>query len=138
METGSTIGGAMASREHNKSLSRKENFTNQKALIYVEYEDHVLFRNCDSSKIKPSIRKTVGWVTFENTEALCVCSDVPVERLPNEKNAESGLVILKSTILNKRELGSGKIFKQDRTAKCGQKSPINGEKKNARTDRCKR
>jgi hypothetical protein len=133
MNKGSTDGGVMASREHSKSFSRKENLAKQEVLIYVEYEDHVLFRNCDSSTLRPSIRRAVGWLTFENREALYICSDQPIELLPNEKATESGLVILKSAVLNRCAL-SDKIFKQDRSANYGQeKSPMNGEK-----EKCKR
>lgn len=124
----------MASREHNKSLSRKENLTKQKLLIYVKYEDHVLFKDCDSSSLKPSVRKAVGWLTFENSQFMQICSDMPEELQPNEKTVESGLLILKCTILSACEVGFGKIFKQDRTGYCGQEnSPINGEK-----EKCKR
>ena len=123
----------MASSECSKNLSEKkgfEKFNGKSPLLYVKYRDHVLFRNCDSSEIKPSIREVVGWLTFESTDNICICYDKPVEPLLGEKR-ESGFVILKSDVLQVFEL-LPKAFKQNRITIHGQEALKNGDK-----ERCK-
>lgn len=109
----------MASRERAKSQN-KENKNGKKTLTYIKYRDHVLFKNCDSSEIKPSVRETIGWLSYENQEVICICSDLPIESLPKEKMVESGFVILKSEVLEKLELDLGKQFKPNRETYTGQ------------------
>jgi len=124
----STFGGVMASSECYENLGKKnifEEFRGKLTLLYVKYKDHVLFRNCDSSEMKPSIREVVGWLTFESTDNICICYDKPVDPLPNEKR-ESGFVILKSDVLEVCEL-LPKTFKQTRITSYGQKALKNGE-----------
>lgn len=118
----------MASSECSINLGKKnifEDFGGKLTLLYVKYQDHVLFRNCDSSEIKPSIREVVGWLTFESSDNICICYDKPVDPLPNEKR-ESGFVILKSDVLEVFEL-LPKTFKQTRITSYGQKALKNGE-----------
>jgi hypothetical protein len=121
--------GEIASSEcSKKTKQKKRKFKKQINLTYIKYQDHVLFRNCDSSKIKPAAREVVGWVTYENSNVLVICFDLPAELLPHEKPVESGLLILKTDIIERRELESGKAFKQIRIAYCGQKKPYKTEK----------
>jgi hypothetical protein len=118
----------MASSERSKNRNKeKREIEQQTALTYIKYRDHVLFRNCDPSKIKPVIREVVGWVTFESSEALIICSDVPAEPLPHRKPVESGFLILKNAIIERHGLESGKAFKRSRIAYCGQKKPYKTE-----------
>ena len=74
------------------------------SLVYVKYVDHVLFRNADSSLLRPCVREVVGWLIRETNEVLCLCYERAVETLPFEKPSESGLIILKSDVLEKREI----------------------------------
>ena len=74
------------------------------SLVYMKYVDHVLFRNADSSLLRPYVREVVGWLVRETDEALCLCHDRAVEPLPFEKPSESGLIILKSDVLERREV----------------------------------
>lgn len=55
--------------------------------------------------MKPSIREVVGWLVHETLEAVYICCDRSVDPLPCEKPSESGLVILKSDILERKEIG---------------------------------
>jgi len=75
-------------------------------LVYLKYRDHVLFKNMDSSTVVPAERETIGWIIKENDQALWVVSDRPSKNLPKlEKHVEeSGLVILKTDILEMRSL----------------------------------
>jgi len=76
-------------------------------LTYIRYRDHVLFRNTNPKLYHPSIRECVGWIVKENCEAIWVLWDRSVKPLPHErtKSTESGLVILKSEILEMKNLG---------------------------------
>ena len=78
--------------------------TEKPSLVYVKYVDHVLFRNVDPNLLKPCIREVVGWLVRETDEVLCLCHDRAIELLPFEKHSESGLIILKSDVLERREI----------------------------------
>ncbi len=81
-------------------IPREDAMLNGKAkLIYVQYRDHVEFRNSDSSQMKECVREVVGWLFRETDEHLCICCDRAVSLLPFEKPSESGFIILKSDIL---------------------------------------
>ncbi len=106
--------GEMASSEQAENQSKYlefEEFRGKLALVRVRYKDHILFKNCNPAELSPSIREVAGWLTFESSEAICVCYDKPVDPLPNE-NRQSGFVILKSDILEMFEIEVGKPFKQ--------------------------
>ena len=114
-----TNGGVMASREQSK-CQNKENKKEKKTLIYIKYKDHVLFKNSLTFRIKPSVRETIGWVAFENSEYILICSDLPFEPLPNEKIVASGLVVLKTNVIEKYVLDFGKQFKLNSEEYIGQ------------------
>ena len=124
----SALGGEMASSERSKNQSKKigfEKYREKLTMLYVKYRDHVLFRNCNSSEMKPIIREVVGWLTFENTDSICICYDKPVDPLPNETR-ESGFIILKSDVLEVCELIPN-AFKQTCITSCGHKALKNGD-----------
>jgi len=77
-------------------------------LVYVRYWDHILFRNSDPNLYKPVLRECVGWILKENEEAVWLLWDRSVKSLPQERSNpnESGLVILKSEILEMKKLES--------------------------------
>ena len=76
------------------------------SLVYIRYRDHVLFRNADPNIYRPAVREVVGWLVKENDEAVWILWDRSVCRLPHERirAEESGLVILRSDILELRRL----------------------------------
>lgn len=76
------------------------------ALVYVRYLDHVLFRNSDAGLFRPALRETVGWLHRETTDAVWLLWERSVEPLPHERSPaeESGLVLLKSSIVEMRRL----------------------------------
>ena len=76
-----------------------------KPLVYIRYKDHVLFHKAKADLYKPVSREAVGWLVRENDEAIWILWDKSVEGLAHErKSAESGLVILKSDILEVRKI----------------------------------
>ena len=117
--------GEMASRECNiieiKKEDKSDQFRRKPALLYVKYEDHVLFLNCNPYEMDSCIREVVGWLTRETSRNICISSDKPVDPLPNERR-ESGFVILKNDILEVFELIPNNPFKQTRLVDCGHKA----------------
>ena len=85
---------------------------NAGALVYVRYLDHVLFRNADACVFKPALRETVGWLHRETADAVWLLWERSVKPLPHERNPaeESGLVLLKSDIVEMRRLPLQKIL----------------------------
>jgi hypothetical protein len=73
-------------------------------LFYVKYRDHILFKNTDPILLKPSEREVVGWLVKETDEAVYLCHDRSVESHPFEKSSESGLIILKTDILERKRI----------------------------------
>lgn len=71
-------------------------------LVYIRYRDHVLFRNSSHSLLAPVVRETVGWIVRESDEALWILWDKCADK--SELNPESGLIILKSDILEMRRV----------------------------------
>ena len=77
--------------------------------IYLRYLDHTLFRNTSKPINQPAERETLGWLTNEHDEVICIIWDKPVHPLPNHTTSpHSGLVILKSCIQETRILPSPK------------------------------
>ena len=76
------------------------------SLVYIKYRDHLLFKNANPSNHIPVQRECVGWVRKEDDEAVWVVWDRSVVPLPHERTQpqESGLVILKTDILEIRKL----------------------------------
>jgi hypothetical protein len=74
-------------------------------LVEIIYLDHVLYRNLSSTKIKPSLRKTIGWITKQNEDAIWLTWDKSLCDNENESDDHaSGLVILRNTIKEMIEL----------------------------------
>lgn len=90
-----------------EASSKRSNYHSNR-LVYIRYKDHVLFRSVDPRLFtRPNIRETMGWVFQENDEKIVLLWDKSVKKLPEENInvAQSGLVILKSNILERKEIG---------------------------------
>lgn len=72
--------------------------------VYIRYLDHVLFRNISEAVENVAERETIGWLTQENKELICLQHDRTIESLQHENGTASGLVLLKSCILEIRAL----------------------------------
>ncbi len=72
--------------------------------VYVRYKDHVLFKNISQPIAKAVERETIGWLTKQTYEIILVENDrtTPDKRLPCGQG--SGVIILKSCILEIRLL----------------------------------
>ena len=74
------------------------------SVVYIRYLDHVLYKNTPKSLKEAAERETVGWLTHENDKLLCVENDRSIDELPYSSGSGSGLVLLKSCILEIRVL----------------------------------
>lgn len=72
--------------------------------VYIRYRDHVLFRNTLEAVENVAERETIGWLTQENRELVCIQHDRTTENLEYASGTASGLVLLKSCILEIRAL----------------------------------
>ena len=74
------------------------------SIVYIRYKDHVLFLNTPEALEKPAERETIGWLTQENKELICVQHDRTIEIPEQASGTVSGLVLLKSCIPEIRAL----------------------------------
>jgi hypothetical protein len=72
--------------------------------IYVRYKDHVIFKNIQQPKAEAVERETIGWLTKQNEEIMLIEHDrtIPNTQIPNGQG--SGIIILKSCILEMHKL----------------------------------
>ncbi|MFQ5836870.1 MAG: hypothetical protein ACE5HG_03360 [Candidatus Bathyarchaeia archaeon] len=74
------------------------------SVVYIRYKDHVLFRNTTKPVKDVAEREPMGWLTHENKEHVCAEHDRTIENLQCTSGTGSGMVRLKSCILEIRAL----------------------------------
>jgi hypothetical protein len=74
------------------------------SVVYVRYKDHVLYRNIRDPIEEAVERETVGWLARENGEVILVEHDRTPQCLQLPRGSGSGVIILKSCILELRSL----------------------------------
>ena len=74
------------------------------SVVYIRYKDHVLFKNTPRPVKDAAERETVGWLTQETRDLLCLQHDRTVEGPHCSGGTASGLLLLKSCILEIRAL----------------------------------
>jgi len=76
------------------------------SLVYVRYQDHVLFKDSDASQYHPWVRECIGWLEYEDHEWVRIIWErFAMPDPPNEsKPRATGLVILKKAILEMRRI----------------------------------
>ncbi|MEJ5328333.1 MAG: hypothetical protein WHU54_08845 [Candidatus Bathyarchaeia archaeon] len=72
--------------------------------VYVRYKDHVLYKNIQQPIEEAVERETIGWLTKQTDEIMLIEHDrtIPDAQIPS--GSGSGLIILKSCILELHEL----------------------------------
>ena len=74
------------------------------SVVYIRYLDHVLYRNTPKTVEEAVERETIGWLTQETGKLFCVQNDRTLDKLPYTNGTASGLVLIKSCILEIRAL----------------------------------
>ena len=84
-----------------------------RAAIYIKYKDHVLFKDVDPSAFEPFVRETIGWLDHEASDFVRVVWERPAGNgeSPIIKQKATGLVILRSDILELKPLNESNIYK---------------------------
>lgn len=78
--------------------------SHSKGLVYVRYRDHIELRNVyPKFYFDPHEREAVGWLSYETNDIIYLTFDRSVKSLPFEA-PESGLVILKSDVVERKEI----------------------------------
>jgi len=75
-------------------------------LVFVRYQDHVMFNRCSPLLLKPQIRQAVGWLNYQCDDFIILSWDKDAEP-PTLKGGDpkaSGLVLLKTAILELKNL----------------------------------
>lgn len=69
--------------------------------VCIRYADHVLYHRTQPLAMKPQIRKTIGWLTYECEQYIILAwdqDDEPLTLHGGDPKA-SGLVLLRSDII---------------------------------------
>ena len=77
-------------------------------LVLVRYLDHVLYNRSSALAMKPQVREAVGWLIYECEQYVTLAWDHDAEppTLHGGDPKASGLVLLKSDILELKKLGT--------------------------------
>ena len=68
-------------------------------IVYVCYWDHVLFKDTNVDLCCPMLRETVGWLDHEDSTCVRIVWERMANSLIEADKKSTGLVILKSAIL---------------------------------------
>jgi len=76
----------------------------ESSAVYIRYKDHVLFKNIQQPIADAIERETIGWLTKQDTEIVLIEHDRTIPNAQIPSGSGSGLIILKSCIIEIREL----------------------------------
>lgn len=84
-------------------------------LVFVRYLDHVLYSRASALAMQPQVRRAVGWLVYECNLYVTIAwdSDVETPTLHGGDPKASGLVLLKSDILDLQKVKIGKLPLQE-------------------------
>ena len=72
--------------------------------VYVRYKDHVLYKNIQQPLAEAVERETIGWLTKQTDEIMLIEHERTIPNAQIPSGSGSGLIILKSCILELHEL----------------------------------
>jgi len=97
-----------------------------KNIVVVRYLDHVQYSRAPALMMAPQTRETIGWLIYECEQYLTVAYDRDVEP-PTLKGGDpkaSGLVLLKSDIVNLQKLNNTTVLLPESEAHLNLQKPI--------------
>ena len=80
-------------------------------LLYVRYNDHVIYKNIIQPAPKAIERETVGWLAHENQDIILVEHDRTIKRNDISSGKSNGIIILRSCILEIKPLQKNSKWK---------------------------
>jgi hypothetical protein len=69
------------------------------SVVYIRYKDHVLFKNTSQPVKDIAERETVGWLTQETGDLVCIQHDRTAESHHLPSGTATGLLLLKICIV---------------------------------------
>jgi hypothetical protein len=69
------------------------------SVVYIRYREHIPFRNNVKTINVAAERETLGWLTQEIGDYVCIQNDRTPEKLQYSNGSASGIVLRKSCIL---------------------------------------
>ena len=73
--------------------------------MYVKFKDHVIFKDhSNAMRVKPIVRETIGWLVSNNDSSITLLWVRELGRSSPQVRRETGICILKSDILEIREV----------------------------------
>jgi hypothetical protein len=72
--------------------------------VYVRYKDHVLYKNIQQPVEEAVERETIGWLSKQTDEIMLIEHDRTIPNIQITTGQGSGVIILKSCIIEIREL----------------------------------
>jgi len=75
-----------------------------KGLVFVRYQDHVLYNRNVAFAMMPQIREAIGWFVCESDQYITLSWDRDSKPTLHGDAKASGLVLLKSDILELKKL----------------------------------
>ena len=100
-KTSELVFGKKVGENSGKSEPIKDSFdpSPQCSLVYVRYNDHVIYKNILQPIAEAAERETVGWLTQQNEEIMLIEHDrtIPNAQIPCGQG--NGIIILKDSIL---------------------------------------
>jgi hypothetical protein len=80
------------------------------SIVFIRYQDHVLYHRGDPLSLKPQVRECVGWLVYDCADYIIICWDrdarPPVLKAGDSK--ASGLVVMRSDILETKRIAQTK------------------------------
>jgi len=73
-------------------------------IVMVRYRDHTLFKRVEVESIRPVVRQCIGWLVYETEDYMVVVSDVRWENGIVLDRSSTGLVLVKSGVVEVVEL----------------------------------
>ncbi len=74
------------------------------SIVYVRYKDHVLYKNVIQPLTEAVERETVGWISKQTDEIMLIEHDRTIPNIQIPRGQGSGVIILKSCIVEMRQL----------------------------------
>jgi len=72
--------------------------------VYVRYKDHVLYKNIQQPVEEAIERETIGWLSKQTDEIMLIEHDRTIPNIQISTGQGSGVIILKSCVIEMREL----------------------------------
>ena len=73
-------------------------------LLYVRYQDHVIYKNIIQPNPEAIERETVGWLAHQNQDIILIEHDRTIQQKDVSSGKSNGIIILKSCILEVKPL----------------------------------